>query len=196
MCGSRPSSRPTMNTTGNSSPLAACSVISVTASTFSSYSSVSVMRAASSRNVGSAASGASSSYWAATLRSSCDVVPAVLAVLELRQQVLAVVDALQQARQQVGDRERRRLRDEVVQQLQEGQQRLDRPRREGMRALGAVVRPSPPRRRAGARRTPARPSPLDQRASSSSVRWPMPRAGTLMTRSRLRLSNGLWMSRR
>ena len=61
LCGKTPSSRPAMNTTGNSRPLAAWSVISVTASASPSYASWSATSAVSSSSRSSASSGERSS---------------------------------------------------------------------------------------------------------------------------------------
>ena len=71
MWGSTPSSIPTRNTIGNSSPLAACSVISVTASTAPSSSSTSATSATSCRKLARSAASPPvvSSYCAITVRS-------------------------------------------------------------------------------------------------------------------------------
>ena len=81
LCGKRPSSSPAMKTTGNSRPLAAWSVISVTASASPSYESWSATRAVSSSSRSSASSGRQVVVAGRDRAQLEQVGPALLAVL-------------------------------------------------------------------------------------------------------------------
>ncbi len=64
-CGNTPSSRPVRNTTGNSSPLAECSVIRVTPPADASSSSVSATRAIESRKASRVTDSTPAASWLA-----------------------------------------------------------------------------------------------------------------------------------
>ena len=165
-----------MNTTGNSRPFAAWSVISVTASASPSYASWSATRAVSSSSRSSASSGREVVVAGRHRAQLEQVRPALLAVLGAVGEHRPVARRLEDVVEQLGQRQHPDARPEPTDEGGELGQGDPRPRRElvdlapAARSIASqVVTPS---RRWARRRT-------------SIVLSPIARAGTLMIRSKL-----------
>ena len=167
-----------MNTTGNSRPLAAWSVISVTASASPSYASWSATSAVSSSRRSSASSGREVVVAGRDRAQLEQVRPALLALLGAVGQHRPIAGLLEHGVEQLGQRQQPDPRAAVARTRPTKSARAVRVR--GARPLGPAVG-------RGLETPPSTSRPRAGRRGAHRLEWscsPMPRAGTLMIRSK------------